>query len=210
MSKSLLLLGARGMGKVVLEALEGQNIFTEIALLDTNANYNTLFSYPILGKCDEMEKYKGKYTHAFVSIGDNEVRTAYLQRLIDLGFEIPTIIHPRAYISKSASLGIGVFVNVNAIINASCKIGNGCVINSGAIVEHDNQLGECVHMCPNSTTTGDVIIGDKVFVGAGSCIINGIQIGSNVVIAAGSTVISNFPDNVMVAGNPAVIKKHRT
>ena len=34
-----------------------------------------------------------------------------------------------------------------------------------------------------------------------------VQIGSNVVIAAGSVVTKNVPDNYMVAGIPAVIKK---
>ena len=34
-----------------------------------------------------------------------------------------------------------------------------------------------------------------------------ITIGDNVVIAAGAVVVKNVPDNCMVAGNPAHIKK---
>lgn len=50
-------------------------------------------------------------------------------------------------------------------------------------------------------------IGDNVDIGAHSIIIGDIKIGNNVIIAAGSVVIRDVPDNCMVAGNPAVIKK---
>ena len=52
-----------------------------------------------------------------------------------------------------------------------------------------------------------VVIGDNVWIGAGAIVLPGVVIGNNCVVAAGSVVISNVPDNVMVAGVPAVIKK---
>ena len=52
-----------------------------------------------------------------------------------------------------------------------------------------------------------VVIGDNVWVGARAVILPGVQIGNNVVIAAGSVVTKNIPDNCLVAGVPAVIKK---
>ncbi len=53
-----------------------------------------------------------------------------------------------------------------------------------------------------------VIIGDDCWIGANSTILPGVTIGDNVVVAAGSIVTKDIPSNVMVAGNPAVIKKH--
>jgi acetyltransferase-like isoleucine patch superfamily enzyme len=41
----------------------------------------------------------------------------------------------------------------------------------------------------------------------GANIIQNITIGANSIIAAGSTVIKDVPDNVLVAGIPALIKK---
>lgn len=38
-------------------------------------------------------------------------------------------------------------------------------------------------------------------------ILGDITIGNNVVVAAGSVVVKDVPDNCMVAGNPAVVKK---
>jgi maltose O-acetyltransferase len=53
-----------------------------------------------------------------------------------------------------------------------------------------------------------VTIGDDVWIGGGTIICPGVTIGNGAVIAAGSVVIHDVPDNVMVAGNPAVIKKN--
>ena len=52
-----------------------------------------------------------------------------------------------------------------------------------------------------------VTIGDNVWVGARSVILPGVTIGNNVVVAAGSVVTKNIPDNVLVAGVPAIIKR---
>ncbi|EKN06837.1 acyltransferase [Parabacteroides johnsonii] len=53
----------------------------------------------------------------------------------------------------------------------------------------------------------EIWIGDNVWVGAGAVILPGCRIGNNCVIAAGAVVCNDLPDNVMVAGVPAKIKK---
>lgn len=50
-----------------------------------------------------------------------------------------------------------------------------------------------------------VTIGDNVFIGIGATILMGTHIGNNCVIGAGSVVKGNFPDGVVIAGNPGKI-----
>ena len=207
MQNKLIILGAKGTAKKAIEIVEGQNLYSEIALLDNFAPYDHVMSYPIIGKCDDFEKYVSNFTHAIVCIGDNGVRGFFIRKLIESGLTIPNIIHPRAYISRSASFGTGIFMDALSILQADSKMGDGCMLNSGAVVEHENRLGDFINMGPGAATTGDVKIGNNTFIGANSCIINGVSIGENVVIAAGSSVISDVPDNVMIAGCPAKIKK---
>jgi len=207
MSEKLLILGTKGMAKVAIDAVEEMNIYSEIALLDNYPDQSHLFSYPIIGKCDDLEHFVADYSHAFVSIADNKVRMSYMQRLLTAGYEVPNIISPHAYVSDKAVLGTGILVNVHAVIQPDSRLGNGCIINTGAIVEHDNELGEYVNISPNATTTGYVKIGSYTFLGASSCIINNVVIGEGVLVAAGAVVIADVPDNVMVAGCPATIKK---
>lgn len=52
-----------------------------------------------------------------------------------------------------------------------------------------------------------VIVGNNVWIGGGVTILPGVTIGNNVVVGAGSVVTKSCPDNVVIAGNPAVIIK---
>lgn len=51
-------------------------------------------------------------------------------------------------------------------------------------------------------------IGNGCWIGARSTILGGVTIGNGCVVAAGSVVTRDVPDNTMVAGVPARIKKH--
>lgn len=52
-----------------------------------------------------------------------------------------------------------------------------------------------------------ITVGDNCWFGANVSVLQGVIIGSGCVIAAGSVVTEDVPDNCMVAGVPAVIKK---
>lgn len=55
-----------------------------------------------------------------------------------------------------------------------------------------------------------IVIGEGCFLGANSIILKGTTLGKNVVVGAGSVVNGTFPDDVIIAGNPAkIIKENR-
>jgi serine O-acetyltransferase len=58
-----------------------------------------------------------------------------------------------------------------------------------------------------SVPLGSITIGDNAYLGSGCTILGPVNIGNNVIVAAGAVVINDVPDNCMVAGNPACIKK---
>lgn len=50
-------------------------------------------------------------------------------------------------------------------------------------------------------------IGERVWIGANATVLPGVTIGDNAVIGAGSIVTRDVPENTVVTGNPARIKK---
>ena len=138
MTKSLLILGAGGHGKVVKEIAEAIG-YTKIAFLDDN-------SAEAIGKIADSKDFVDEYKAAFVGIGNNKFRGELLARLEQEGYKIPVLVHPTAYVSKSAVIGKGTVVEPKAIVNANSKIGVGCIVSVGAIVDHDVVLEDSVHV----------------------------------------------------------------
>ena len=53
------------------------------------------------------------------------------------------------------------------------------------------------------STFSPIFIGNNVFIGICSIMMPGTKIGDNSIVAAGSVVKGDFPDDVVIGGNPA-------
>ncbi|MBO8232401.1 pilus assembly protein [Prochlorococcus marinus str. MU1402] len=210
--KKIIIIGAGGHSNVIEDTLIELEIFNEIAYLDDNFNNNTktFFSKTknILGTTDQIfdKQFRSNFKYAFVAIGDSERRLKLIDQLENLKYEIPIIIHPTAWVSKSASLGIGSIVLSQSTIQTGVKGGKGLIINNSCSIDHDSFLGHGVHIAPGVNIAGSVHIGDRSWIGIGASVIENITIGSDVKIGANAAVISNIPNSVNAIGVPAKIK----
>lgn len=87
------------------------------------------------------------------------------------------------------------------------KIGDYCKITKGVtILAHD--YGVSVPRRKYGKFIGGslpVTIGDNVFIGMNATILMGTTIGNDCIIGANSVVKGDFPDGVVIAGNPAKV-----
>ena len=161
MNKNLLILGAGQYSYVVREIAEAIGEFEKIDLLDDN-------NPSAIGKINDFENLQYQYSHAIVSIGSNPIRMQLLERLEAVGYLIPVLIHPRAYVSPSAKIGAGSIVEPFAVIQANATSGKGCIISATAVINHNAVVGDGAH-CDCGTVTaarGVVPAGHKVKCGA--------------------------------------------
>ncbi len=207
---SLLILGAGGHGKVVADTATATGQWKKVALLDDrHPSLKAVLGWPVLGRMEDAKKFLPEYDSFCVAIGNNNLRTKLLQLYLDQGFSAPSLVHPTAYISPSASLGPGCVVFAQGVVNPGTQVGGGSIINTGASVDHDCTLGVGVHLCPGVRLAGEVSVGQQTTLGTGAAVIPQINIGSHVMVGAGSVVVTDIPDHSTAAGVPAkLIKNH--
>lgn len=87
------------------------------------------------------------------------------------------------------------------------SIGNNCKITSGVtILAHDYSVSVARRKFGQFVGGSlPVSIGENVFIGIGSTILMGTTIGKNCIVGANSVVKGNFPDDSVIAGNPAKV-----
>ena len=100
------------------------------------------------------------------------------------------------YMPAECHIGKGIYIGgfCGLVINPATKIGKHCTIGHGVVI------GTAADGTPRAPK-----IGNNVFIGAGAVVLGGIEIGNNVRIGANAVVVKNIPDNVTVAGVPAII-----
>jgi len=204
MTKTLIIIGAGGHGKVVADCAENMNCYAEILFLDSHAKkVNKVGAWPVVDTPENFLEHQQSSVDFFVAIGDNKWRKYWLEKLIESKVNIATLIHPRAVVSCYTEIQQGTLVCANAVLNPFSKLGVGCIINTSASVDHDCIIYDFVHIAPGCHLAGTVTINTLSFIGIGSRVIPGITIGKNCIVGAGSVVINNFEDSIVTVGVPA-------
>lgn len=205
--KKIVITGAGGHCKVVLDLLRGSGEYEPIGLLG-ECEDKEVMGVPVLGTDHQMgELYRSGIRFGFVAIGSNAVRESVTKRMKEVGFQMITVVSRQAIISPYAEIGEGSVIMPGAVVNSCAKIGPGCILNTNCSVDHDCKLGPFVHIAPGCAVSGKTEIGRGCFLGTGARVIDGIQIGENSVIGAGAAVVRDIPGNCMAVGVPAKIIK---
>lgn len=207
MKTKLLLIGAGGHCKVILDLLLESKEYEVVGLIDLKERCReNVFGIPVVGTDSDLPKFfKKGIKHCFISVGsaaDQSLRIKLYNVARKSKFIFPNLVHPSAFVSSRVSLGTGNYIGPGSIINAGSTIGDNCIINTGAIIEHDCIIGDFVHIASGVTLSGNVTIHNNVHVGAGSSVIQGIKIGINSVIGAGSVVVKDVAACSVAFGNP--------
>ena len=107
-----------------------------------------------------------------VGYSDLSARREVTDRIRGAGYAMPALVHPRAYVSATSSVGAGTFVMAGALVDCRVTLGEGVVVWPGVCVSHDCRVGANTFLSPNCTVCGDCRVGDDCFVGAGAVIVS--------------------------------------
>lgn len=159
--ENLLILGAGQYGQVVRETAEAMGTFEKIRFLDDN-NPNAV------GKLADYARFQKDYGCVFVAMGNPTLRVQWLERLETVGFQLPVLIHPKAYVSPSAVIGCGTIVEPMTVVNTGAVVEKGTLLCAGCIVNHNAHIASCCQIDCGAVITAGAYVPDCTKVPSGT------------------------------------------
>lgn len=204
----MLVIGAKGLAKEVLEVCKNTNMLDDLVFFDNVNHYDSKLLYntfPILTSFEEVKTYFLNIDKKFtLGLGNSKLRYNLYKKLEDIGGEFYSTISSKADIgSYDVNIDIGANILDGVKISNSVTIGKGALIYYNSIITHDCNLADFVEISPNATILGRVKIGSFTQIGANATILPDVEIGDNVIVGAGAVVTKDVPNNRIVKGIPA-------
>lgn len=208
----ILLVGGGGHARACIDVIESTERFTIGGCV--NAVFvagDTVLGYPVLGDDDALATLRANHDAALVAIGhigDTAIRRRLVATLDQLGYNLPTIISPRAHVSRHAEVGRGTIVMHDVVIGPNARVGSHCIVNTRALIEHDAIVGDDCHIATGAILNGGVRMGTGVFVGSGAVIRPGVQVHDGAFITMGArvtrdvTAYERVPANALLQVTP--------
>lgn len=180
--EKLLLVGAGGFGRVVLEHASA---LYDCAFLD-DGDATVVDGAPVIGRTREMASFYPEYSLLLVTIGNNALRERLYKEAASIGFSFPNIIHSTAYVSPHAHIGSGCVILNNAVVQNNATCGDGCILNPGVELHHDSIIGSYCLIYTNSVVRSLTTVGNRVWIGSNATISTSAIVPNDTTVPDGS------------------------
>ena len=199
----LILYGGGGHAKSLIDLIHSEGRWTIAGIVDDRLEPGSnVLGVTVLGNDRILPELWHKGIHHAVNavggIGDVGSRLAVFQKLREAGFQMPTILHPHAFVEPTATVADGCHLLYGVYIGSDSHVGFGCLLNSGVILSHDCILADYVNLSPGAILAGAVSIGERAQIGMGVTINLGLHIGAGVRVGNSAVIKADVPEGVMI------------
>lgn len=130
------------------------------------------------------------------------------QRILGINRSCPWPVHFTSRVMAPDKIRLGTRSAASFAVSGGCYIQafNGIDIGDDVIFAPGVKIISANHaedVRSRHVAAERIAIGNGCWIGANAVILPGVTLGNNVIVGAGAVVTKSFPDNVVVAGNPA-------
>lgn len=214
MSQKVIIIGGRGSGTVIAEAIKDANkkgfndLQVEGFLHNVNNPGEFIDDTPVLGlySKEKIEYYynKGyKFIFSLHRIGGEE---DMIKLFYDLGLKksmLSTFIHPSAYVAGNVRIEEGVVIMPYVMISSGAYISMNTLIMTGATIGHNTRTEDFAHIASQAVVGSFINLGTGSNVGLNATILERKKLGKFSVLGMGGVLTKDIPDREIWVGNPA-------
>jgi sugar O-acyltransferase (sialic acid O-acetyltransferase NeuD family) len=204
--KKIIVYGAGEFGTLIANVISYIEKYTIGAYGDDNPIKSGTFidGLPVYGQEDLLNfAIKNNINIAISAIGNNKVRGEKYYLLKENGFNMISIVHPKALIDTNVSFGENVIIEMGTAIHTHSTIGNNVFLGGDALIGHHNTIGNHVLVGGNVSFGGAVLVEDYVSIGVGASIKPGVRLGKGCTVGVGAAVVKDVAPGTTVVGVPA-------
>lgn len=168
MKNKIIIIGAGGHGKVLLDAIHAIGTFNVVGYVDSALPVGRVVmnNVKVISTQDDFSSLQEKADYFIVAIGNNKIRKE-LTAIAKKYLKPATIIHPSAIIGSGVKIGAGSVVLENVVIHADTKIGENVIVNAAVVIDHDCTIGNNVHLSVGTKIGSTTTIADEVTTSVG-------------------------------------------
>ena len=143
--------------------------------------------------------------YAVLAIGSPNAKRAVSEKLKNLGFEFPNLVHSSVVSATSLvdCSSEGVIISPNCVIGSNVDFANHVYLNFMVGVGHDTKFESYVQVNPGVQIGGAVSFEEGVLIGSGTTVRQGLRVEKSSTVGSGSVVLSTVREGITVLGNPA-------
>lgn len=208
--RSLLLIGAGGFARETVELVRAINreapTWELVGLLDDDPEMGgrELLGVPVLGPCEATAEFPDAHFAACVANPGDPLRRLRLVERLGLPEErYATLVHPRAVVPGSVTLGPGTVVHANAVLTADVRVGAHVATMPSVVLTHDDVVEEGATLGAGACVAGAVTVGAGAYIGAGALLRERLTVGAGAVVGMGAVVTRSVPPGEIWYGSPA-------
>jgi sugar O-acyltransferase (sialic acid O-acetyltransferase NeuD family) len=203
----MLIIGAKGLAKEVLEIFHQRNELDNLYFYDdisTGVAEKLYEQFPVLRNMEQVANLFKNDKRFTIGVGGPAIRFILSNKFKDAGGELVSAISPLAKIGNyGTNIGRGTIIMANTVTTNDVIIGTGCLINPNCTISHDTIIGDFVEVSPGVQITGNCVIGNLCNIGANATILPKVKLGNRVTVGAGAVVTKDVADGLTVVGIPA-------